>query len=487
MSHTGGYPSRFASQWNSAYNQEASSPLAMMSTTPKFNIRTNRQKDPFEVTGDRAPQGEVTVNLLVNPDLHKARQETGKISRTKGIQTMGTLNNIDNIQIREKDLVFVPKMQRTNNGSLYGSVKDPLAFASFTGINASTELFGNQDQFEASFYLVGKSKIPYAFGSPEQSKSGISVMTSGATTVHNNGVETFAFGDAVCWYTYDAMNDQKRESQIMNIRKARGEPPEKFGALLKRATYRDIYKLTQNALEMFVIASENNKMGEYLAAHYKDHLPSKAEFDALRRHFRAECVRGTSVDAWMTIVTLQQLGIVTINLPAQPSSADYEKIVEGLRNVNLEDLSKGSYKRISDADFTPEKVLGDLGKTENWNKALGLAHLLNVIEDNTKKVAALPSLLNVLILRKYRGLLESHHTYKYRKAASILHAGPASLMKDGLASPGSIEQKLDLIQLNTARERDSEFYAAYRRATEQIFAISISTTSGPGSNLDIVM
>jgi len=60
-------------------------------------------------------------------------------------------------------------------------------------------------------------------------------------------------------------------------------------------------------------------------------------------------------------------------------------------------------------------------------------------------------------------------------------------MRDGMAPPGSLAQKLDLIQLNTARERDSEFYAAYRRATEQIFAISISTTSEPSSNLDIVM
>jgi hypothetical protein len=458
-----------------------------MSTTPKFNVRTNRQKDPFEVTGDRAPQGEVTVNLLVNPDLHAHRQEIGKISRTKGIQTVGTLTNIDNIQIREKDLVFVPKMARTNAGTLYGSVKDPLAFASFTGANASTELFGNQDQFEASFYLVGKTKIPYTFGSPEQSKSGISVMTSGATTVHNNGVETFAFGDAVAWYTYDAMNDQKREAQIMNIRKARGEPPEKFGALLKRATYRDIYKLTQNALEQFVIASESGKTAEYLAAHYKDHLPNKAEFDALRRHFRAECVRGTAVDAWILVTTLQQLGLVEIKLPAQTGSAEYAKIVDGLKNVDLNALQKNSYNPASDVDFAPTEDPSDATKVAAWNKSLGLAHLLNVVEDSTNAVAPLPSLLNVLILRKYRGLLESQHSYQHRKAASILHAGPSSLMRDGMAPPGSLAQKLDLIQLNTARERDSEFYAAYRRATEQIFAISISTTSEAGSNLDIVM
>jgi hypothetical protein len=480
------YPQRFARNRGHAYNEDALSPLAMMSTAPKYNVRTNRQKDPWEFTGDRATQGEVTVNVLVNNELIRARQDAAKTARTKGTRTMGTLVNPDNIQIREKDLVFVPRMMRTNNGTLYGSVKDPLAISSFTGINTNSELFGNQDQFEASFYLVGKSKIPYNFGSPEQSKSGISVMTSGATTVHNNGVETFAFGDPVAWYTYN-VNDEKREHQIMSVRKARGEPQEKFGALLKRLGIRDIYKLTQNAIERYIVASNDGRRDEFLTAHYKDNLPSKREFDALRRHFRAECVQSTAVDSWLTLVTFFQLGLINFTMPEDPSGAAYAPIVNKFKDIELTAVNEAGGYNVDAQGAATEG--SDAKRTSTWKHAQNLAHLFNILPNSPQPLSPLTGVLDILIKRKYRGLLEGNHSYKHRSSASILRAGPKDLLdaENQMPRDGSVAQYLDHVQLNTARDADNEFYTAYRRATEQIFAISISSTSEPGYDLDVVM
>ena len=474
------YPSRFASQMGSAYNN---SPLAMVSTTPRFNIRTNRQKDPYDVTGDRMMQGAVDVNLLCNDRLIHSRQKTAKNARAKGFQTLGTLTNIDNIQLNQNDLVFVPKMQRNNNGTLFGSTADPLAFSSFTGINASTEIFANQDAFEDSFRLVGRAKIPYKFGSAEQRKDGISVQVSGACTVFNIGTTTFAFGDAVKWRLYDAFDERARESQIMSIRKPRGEPPEKFSAILERATYRDIFKLTQNALERYIKAAGRSpaERDAYLLEHYRDRLPNKAEFDALRRHFRAECVQSTAVDAWQAVATLQQLGLVSITIPNQASDVDV------LRDVKLEDLKSKTFLPGQNGAAPQLSNNNNQDKAVQWKQVLNLAYLLNVAKDPAADFKPLPSLLHTLIMRKYAGLLESDNSYRQRASASILHAGPSDLLVNGRPAQGSQEERLHLAQLNAAREADAQFYAAYRRASSQIFATALSTTSEPGFKLDILM
>ena len=484
MSATTGYPSRFASQWSSPYNSEASSPLAMVSTTPKFNVRTNRQQDPYDVTGNRAVQGEVTANLLVNPDLHRARQETGKMARSKGVNVMGVLTNVENVNIGEGDLVFIPRMQRTLGGSMFGSVKDPYAFSSFTGANASVEVFGNQHGFEASFMLVGKSKIPYRFGSIEQSKSGISVMVSGATTIANDGVETFAFGDTVAWYIYDAFDEQKREQQIMSVRKVKRHGPEHFGALLKRATYRDIFKLTQNALERFAMAVTRGETKQFLLASYQERLPNKGEFDALRRHFRAECMQRTATDAWIVLVTAQQLGVVDLKIPKSSDKVKLSALVDKLNEISINDLRDARFN--VEANYDVKKVISpETTKQEDWERAISLGQMLGIVSDPSGSVQPAHELLATLIMREYRGLLESQHSYGYRDQASILLAGPSALLVNGLPANGSLEQRIDRMQLNNVREANKEYYAAYRQATAQNFATCISSTAQPGQEMDV--
>jgi hypothetical protein len=469
MNNPRAYTTRFARQQHAAIPGTAPT---LTTTTQKFNIRAQTTRAPFDMVGNRMVQGEVTQTMSVHGALPDHRQQQARMSKNRGGTTMGVLSNSSLINIEEDDLVFAPRGVRTADGSLV-KANQPHAFSSFTGFVLSPEYYPTQEALESAFALVGRSKIPYHWNNPDQRKDGISVQVSGACTVRNHGVESFAFGDTVAWYVYN-INDAVRENQVMTVRKARGESVDKFSALLRRVSYRDACRLTQSALNRYAQADPSTA-SKYLSETYDSQLPVKGEFDSIRRHFQSHCVRNTTTDLLVGIATLQQYGIITFNKNIDDIAAKLNDPIEKMTHHYID----GKGVKLDD-EFTLR---------EQWSNVVLLSKILGVIEDRAKKVQPSEHLINALIRRRFRGLLDSEHSKKLRTGASILEAGPEELLEKvtKMATIGSDEHRLSHRQNNAIRESDMEFYAAYRHATKQTIGVCLSATSIAGEDIDLLL
>lgn len=396
-------------------------------TTGRFGITSNNDvKKPWDFVGDRAVQGEVTIILPVNKNLLKARQANLQNRSAKNLTLLGILTNKEDIDMKESDLVWIQRgMVRNKGRSLAISASVPFAFSSMTGINVMPEYFRTQEEFEAHFVLIGRVKIPYTFNSPEQDDSGVSIQVSGACTVRNNGLTTFVPGDFVSWRAY-SIDPEIRQMEVRQIRKAPGEPTHKYGPILERATYLDMFKLPQRAI--FAFAQSDPAKKKLLLSYSMESALGDENIDAVDSFFIASMRN--------QLIAVMALGLV------------------------FEMKSKGS-------TITGDKI----GK------------ILSVLASEKTSLDADGDLEEIIMLMNV-GIMEDPKLAQTREKYRI-----SNYLKDNdnySSVSESTWKALDRLQINFSRNQFAEFYNAHRYANQKTFGF-VTNVAKPTERLDLVL
>ena len=480
------YPARFGRGvvplTNSSLNAGLGGDKPVMGITPRYNIHSRQsQRDPWDHQGSRMAQADVTVNMNVNRDLIRARHAQ---MNQDGTRTLGAVLNPDVLQIMENDPIFIPRHAQTKTGVAMATSRNPLfAFSSFTGMQTTPSMFPNQEQFESAFYYVGRAKIAYLFGDTTQGQTGVSVQVSGAHTIANVGVTTFAMGDRVRWRLF-AIDDAIRKQQVSLIRRPKDHPAHKFGAIWERATYEQMFRLTQTALDNYMrmhhLEGSAKTRKAYLTRSAQDVIV-EATTTVQEQHFQSECINSTVVDMWLAITTAAQLGLVTINLPDNPTATELRNL-EQFNSIDLQTLKSQTYGPANNS--SPAR--GGSSRQEIYGRSKVLAHALGIVPH--ANVPVLTELIDIAIQRKYAGLMDGPSSRKFRKGAAIVHVADqntaAGLLDTASASP--VDRKLHHAQLNAAREADAQFYHMYRHGAEQVAYTCISVNSDPAGVMDVL-
>lgn len=399
-------------------------------------------------------QGDVTVNLPVNNSLPEVRQANSG-ARHSIVHPMEMYSHPDQIQIKQHDLVWILANEHVLRKNAARRDGRPYAFSSMTGIETRPDRFRNQEEFEESFFLIGRAKSDYNFGDPAQHKTGIAVQTQGSFTTDNNGWDYLSPGDFWQWAAF-SIDPEVRKTQKATIRRVPGQPRDKLPAIIKRVRWEDIFKLPHVALATYM--QDYEKMSASEKSQFLRMGAAKALNDADMTSQRRLFLSAMRADATIGLLTglsvLMQAGVV--------------QVTPGLNLTQLQ---------ASDLDG-----LNNLAKDDALIDALKLlAEALGVVEGGSHQVG----LVDAIIRRQNTGLMDREGSFEKRNQASIarLNGNAAAF---AAVQPGDFVTKLERDQHNYARLKYGAFGDAYRYSTANISGV-VTKAAEPGERFDTVM
>jgi len=279
----------------------------------------------------RQVQGDVTINLTINdrePDLRRKWMQTHEKS-----ERMGEFFDGKQVDIIPGDLVFtVRRDTKLARSKLPFDLRNTgvVAFNAFPIMGARSS-----DEFSRYFKFVGVSKIAYSHQDLSQPLNGISVQHRGATTVRNDGVDTFNPGDR--WAAaIPSPNEQARSAELSQSGQFPGVHRQRLHARPKRVSYVDSVAVLEKIMPTLV-KGPNGGAGFDKGTSLSLLRPNgKTSMSQLQEFMM--CVKQTALQwAFQSAAVLAAYGLVSLQTP-QYGAADAKSLDAGSLSKSLPTL-----------------------------------------------------------------------------------------------------------------------------------------------------
>jgi hypothetical protein len=456
------------------------------STVRKFGITSKKPKSsPLDFVGNRTVQGEVTQNVPFDRRLDKVRKETSGFTK---LRKLGVVTNSEQVWIRENQLLFRPTDHRSVSGvTIMPARNEPPAslccFSQFDGMITDPMQFPTQHHFNDAFEFVGIAKSNIPIGRPEIDGNFVAVAVAGGMTIPNDGRTEFMPGDIIR-AELPPIDDDERQGKL-RVSKFSGPVPTVGRPTITKEDPSHMREMPAAQMELYLNRFGAGRTGERDA--FLQRQPNRDPFPLndltpAQEFFASEFIHGTATDAWLAVMRLAQIGVISINLPAAPSAANTRDL-SGLAQLTLEGLRQSAYGPLSATGaLSPIADAGDrtTARTELWNQGRVLAALLGLQPDDTVQQAG--ALRDILLRTRAAGLITKKTHESHRSAADITRVGP----ERNIEAPSQYEKDIWRMQHNRAVEGMENFYTVYRMNAK--FRIGKAISHGRvGGTVDILM
>lgn len=331
----------------------------------------------------RTVQGDVTINLAVNDSESSKRLAWGK--QFKDTQRIGTFTGSHQINILRGDFVFV---LNSNDRVLRTSMpmeQKGQAIVSFNGFPRMGSR--TQQDFQKFFRFMGISKVTYRHGELTQPLNGISVQHKGATTVPNNGTDTFNPGDKIA-VRVPPMDPLLRSKEMKESGNFKHLPPDRLVARPTLVTYNDINDLPGQAIRHLFRTGRGTMSGLDTMTSIRNLRPhTGTQLNQLTR-FAVAYKRAILQTAWNAIAVLDAYGLITLNFPNGNTESAYKSLDGSLLKNSLIRVLNGGRPTVQNvgprSQVAGEQSRGGQASKEKANQLLWLALKLDLVHDSAR-------------------------------------------------------------------------------------------------------
>lgn len=419
-----------------------------------------------DVTGVTTRQGSVVSNFPVDKKLPGRRMRTAE---NKALRPMGIIKNHDDLHIKQDDLLWIFRSSLAVNNNTTTRIRAPHAFASTTGQRTDPDRYPEQEDFEAQLFLMGRAEDNWQYGNLAQPTGYIAIQVSGSMTVSNNGYDDFQPGDFVQWRAH-SIHPEKREYELNQISKTIGTPKSKYGPILERVKYSDIFKLPSLALAKYFREHRQNRE-TYFRLQYSQVL-GDVSMDSKDQLFHSAMHADAVMGTYLAVMTLMNYGVV-FAIPDDMSKT---------QDSEIDQIPKGFYDPQDGWNWAEGENEVALQRNANAANLKELAELLGLSSSTSSKYS--PAIVEAIIMRQNVGLLDRSSTGRYQKKYMVSAAPGLEGSRFAEGSRGT--RNLDKMQLNYSRDKYGSFGDAYRHATHKLIGTALKASEA-GTNIDICM
>jgi hypothetical protein len=453
-----------------------------LSLNGRSDARFTRAGDvePDDFRASRMVQGEVTANRTFNDFLFEAR--TDNTIACDASDRIDHVRERKDLYIWEGDLLLAPAANRALDGRVLvrnqpAHLAAPDVFGTMRGMYIQKADSENYDQWQRSFVFSGFSKTKIEVG-VNTDGTVVAAAVGGGMSVPVNNSQSIQMGRMLRYKVPDPRPEERHREHMRH--KNLGYEVDVCKPIIEMEEPEDMLQLPisylHQYLKNFSAASASIKQFDQRDQMVNPETGNLYNVDTSAsdnmRFFHAEFLEGSAVDALNYVALFARLDLIKFNLPVSGDPAQHAAL-NALSTLTAENTHKELFEI---TDGKPEALKNDAltaKRTALKAQTLVLAGLLGLV--NHSNVPAVPSLRDLLMRTRLRGIMNPVEHSQHRSHIGIVQTAPAT------------EQEKELLRLQDNRSRRSvhAFYRLYYGLGRQRIGRA-TAHGGMGKEVDLV-